>query len=122
MRWLIILLFSMLPTISMAQTVGLAHTGVICKDIQTLKKEHPSQHIYWETINGAKCYHVHALPQIKKNVGRTTIPQDVTSHLKNREMCFLFPFSDKMWCPLFDINTVQDWYYDHARDRDKRRE
>lgn len=56
MKWLTIAL-CLLVTPALGQT---AHTGESCKTIQILKKEHPSQRIFYETLNSKRCYHVHA--------------------------------------------------------------
>ena len=66
MRWLATLLIlcsmSMVAhtkELSNTSTILLAHTGEQCQTIKTLKKTHPTQRIYWETINKKKCYHLH---------------------------------------------------------------
>lgn len=60
MKWVIPLVMCILPLVPIkANAQVLAHTGVPCQTYQTLKKEHPSQHIFYETVEGKKCYHVH---------------------------------------------------------------
>lgn len=63
-----------------------AHTGEPCKTIQTLKREHPTQHIFYETLsNSRKCYHVHtAKPQTEKDASEWVIPRGVNSFPRSR--------------------------------------
>src|SRR5882672_1739296 len=81
MKWLVCLISLCtlaIPNTSLAQT---AHTGEPCKTVQTLKKEHPSQRIFYETVNQKKCYHVHTatMNQTEKDASVWVIPKGVSS-------------------------------------------
>ncbi len=80
MKWLMAMIVS-LTTLTSAHSQPLAHTGVPCQTYQTLKKEHPSQHIYWETIGRKKCYHIHVpvSVQTENSVNSQTSRKGVTT-------------------------------------------
>src|SRR5882672_1038472 len=89
MKWLIPAIFSFMVSLTPTHATEIAHTGEPCKTIQQLlkersqtsKKEHPSQHIYYETINSKKCYHVHTVTtnQTEKDASVWVIPKGVSS-------------------------------------------
>lgn len=79
MKWLVLIL-TLLVTPTQALTVQhQAHTGVPCKSTQTLKKEHPSSRIYFETVAGEKCFHVHVKSLTSLSAPSWTIQKDVTT-------------------------------------------
>lgn len=99
----------------------LAHTGEQCqKTYQSSKKIHPSQRIFYETINGKKCYHVHvvARSQTEKDVSYSAGQMDATFHMKNSGMCLAFNNFNKVWCPIYNVDRAQDeWDYEHNRNK-----
>ena len=63
----------------------LAHTGVLCQSHQSLKKQHPSQRIYYETVDGKRCYHVHVKSPTTNSASSWVTPRGVYSDsLKSR--------------------------------------
>ena len=83
MKWLtsIILCVAMLaPTSTLASQktseVSLKK-GATCQNLQSLRKEVPTQHLYYKIVGGMKCWHARALSQKKHYVNTSATPLGV---------------------------------------------
>lgn len=102
MRWLIVLISLVISATSIHAT-ELAHTGAPCKEYRILKKEHPSQRIFYETISGKKCYHVHVNTQTGDAASSSGGLLDASSITKKR---IFIPKSYTRW-----IEEYYNWWY-----------
>lgn len=83
MKWLLCSLLILIsgPSIASGNNLNknISHTGEPCKTEKTLKREHPSQHIYYETINSKRCYHVHNVDvKTKPSANTWAVPNNLT--------------------------------------------
>lgn len=77
MRWVPVALSMIMATPTTAQT--LAHTGELCKTIQTLKKEHHTSHIFYDVVEGKRCFHVHVKHLTRSSANTWDIPMGVST-------------------------------------------
>ena len=120
MKWLVTMLLLMISS-TYVHAQPLSHTGAPCQTIQTLKKEHPSQHIYYETIDSKglskntqnrrsqKCYHVHASHQTGSSVNSQTIPWAASTPQRTSKTKDVLEF--------FSIPTMRAFSDDYTRGR-----
>lgn len=104
MKWPVIILLLVIS--SNCAHAQLAHTGAPCQTIQTLKKEHPSSRIYYETVQGQKCYHVHVSHQTGNSVNSRITPWGVSSvHRMNKNDDVLLYWSMPMMDNFYEAYT-----------------